>query len=72
LGLVFDATSGANTYAGDRTVVVDNGAFDCNGDGVNDLNIITGPGMVGHGLGLGLGAGGLGATPRTVHGIALK
>jgi Right handed beta helix region len=72
LGLVFDATSGANTYAGDRTVVVDNGAFDCNGDGVNDPNVISGPGVARHGLGVGFGTGGLGATPRTVHGIALK
>ncbi len=73
-GFVFDATSGANTYAGDRTVVVDNGAFDCNGDGVNDPNIISGPGMVRHGLGLGLGAGsgGPGDTARTVHGIAVR
>lgn len=72
LGLLFDATSGANTYAGDRTVVVDNGAFDCNGDGVNDPNIISGPGMARHGLALGLGTGGIGETARTVHGIALR
>jgi nitrous oxidase accessory protein NosD len=74
VGLLFDVTSGANTYAGDRTVVVDNGAFDCNGDGVNDPNIISGPGMARHGLGLGLGAGagGLGESARSVHGIALK
>ncbi len=73
-GLVFDATTGANTYAGDRTVVVDNGAFDCNGDGVNDPNIISGPGMARHGLGLGLdaGSGGPGDTARTVHGIAVR
>ncbi len=74
LGLVFDVTSGANSYAGDRIVVVDNGAFDCNGDGVNDPNIISGPGMVRHGLGSGLGGGGegVGGAVRTVHGIVVK
>ena len=71
LGLVFDATSGANTYAGDRTVVVDNGAFDCNGDGVNDPNILSGPGMARHGLGVGTG-GAVAGAPHTVHGIIVK
>ena len=71
LGLVFDVTSGANTYAGDRTLVVDNGAFDCNGDGVNDPNIIAGPGMAQHGLHLGGADPGVG-TQRTVHGIVVK
>ena len=71
LGLVFDATSGANTYAGDRSVVVDNGAFDCNGDGVNDPNILSGPGMARHGLGVGAG-GAVGGAPRTVHGITVR
>jgi len=71
LGLVFDATSGANTYAGDRSVVVDNGAFDCNGDGVNDPNILSGPGMARHGLGVGTG-GAVGGAPHTVHGITVK
>ncbi|HXI64444.1 MAG TPA: right-handed parallel beta-helix repeat-containing protein [Gemmatimonadales bacterium] len=71
LGLVFDVTSGANTYAGDRTLVVDNGAFDCNGDGVNDPNIIAGPGMARHGLHLGGADPGVG-TQRTVHGIVVK
>ncbi|HYT04387.1 MAG TPA: hypothetical protein VEM13_05840 [Gemmatimonadales bacterium] len=42
IGIFFDATTGANTFVGNRTTVVDNGAFDCNGDGVNDPNIITG------------------------------
>ena len=71
LGLLFDVTTGANTYAGDRTVVVDNGAFDCDGDGVNDPNVISGPGMARHGLQL----GGL-VSPtdpqRTVHGIVVR
>ncbi len=71
LGLVFDVTSGANTYAGDRIVVVDNGAFDCNGDGVNDPNIISGPGMARHGLGMGLSEA-AGGAPHTVHGIVVK
>lgn len=71
LGLLFDVATGANTYAGDRNVVVDNGAFDCNGDGVNDPNIISGPGMARHGLQL----GGLVSTTdrqRSVHGIVLQ
>lgn len=71
VGIIFPDSSGANTYAGDRTVVVDNGAFDCDGDGVNDPNIISGPGMARHGLQL----GGLVSTTdqqRTVHGIVVK
>ena len=71
LGLVFDASSGANTYAGDRSVVVDNGAFDCNGDGLNDPNIISGPGMARHGLGVGVGEA-VGGAPHMVHGIVVK
>ncbi len=71
LGLVFDATSGANSYAGDRNLVVDNGAFDCNGDGVNDPNIISGPGMARHGLGMGVSEA-AGGAPHTVHGIVVK
>ena len=42
VGVEFDSTTGANTYVGDPTVVVDNGAFDCNGDGVNDPNHVSG------------------------------
>ena len=69
LGLVFDQATGANTYAGNATVVVDNGAFDCDGDGVNDPNIIAGPGMARHGLQLGAA----GPDPvRTVHGIVVR
>ena len=71
LGLLFDVTSGANTYAGDRTVVVDNGAFDCNGDGLNDPNIISGPGMARHGLHVGAGDPGVGML-RAVHGIVIQ
>ena len=46
LGAVFEATTGANTFAGNVTVVVDNGNFDCDGDGAADPNIIMGPGRV--------------------------
>jgi hypothetical protein len=43
LGLVLDDTAGANVVAGvENAVVVDNGAFDCDGDGHTDPNIITG------------------------------
>jgi len=34
---------------GNVTAVIDNGSFDCDGDGVPDPNIITGPGRVLHG-----------------------
>src|SRR5437667_983553 len=53
IGLIFPATSGANTVVGNPSLVVDNGAYDCNGDGVNDPNIITGAGAVMHGVNLG-------------------
>ena len=69
VGLVFDVTSGGNGYAGDRNVVVDNGAFDCNGDGVNDPNILSGPGMSRHGLQLGETVSG---TVRVVQGITVQ
>jgi nitrous oxidase accessory protein NosD len=71
VGLVFNETTGANTYAGNATLVVDNGAFDCDGDGVNDPNIISGPGMARHGLQLGNGASGTGPV-RTVRGITVQ
>jgi len=53
IGLIFPDTSGANTVVGNPTLVVDNGAYDCNGDGVSDPNIITGAGAVMHGVNLG-------------------
>lgn len=53
LGAIFDVSSGANTLVGNQTVVIDNGAFDCDGDGTNDPNIITGRGAVQHGVNLG-------------------
>lgn len=46
LGAVFGAQTGANTLAGNSTIVVDNGSFDCDGDGVSDPNVITGSGQV--------------------------
>src|SRR2546426_10652333 len=46
LGLAFDVTTGANILVGNQNVVVDNGSFDCDGDGVADPNIINGPGRV--------------------------
>jgi nitrous oxidase accessory protein NosD len=45
-GLTFDVLSGANTVVGNQNVVIDNGALDCNGDGILDPNVITGPGTV--------------------------
>jgi parallel beta-helix repeat protein len=71
VGLLFDVTSGANTYAGDRTIVVDDGAFDCDGDGVNDPNVISGPGMARRGLHLGAAVSGTDPV-RTVGGIIVR
>ncbi len=43
LGLFLTDTTGANVVAGvQNAVVIDNGAFDCDGDGRIDPNIITG------------------------------
>jgi len=43
LGLLLDDSTGANVVAGvQNAVVIDNGAFDCDGDGRIDPNIITG------------------------------
>jgi len=71
VGLVFDATTGANIFAGSATLVVDDGAFDCDGDGVNDPNIISGPGMARHGLHLGEVVSGTDPV-RTVRGITVQ
>ena len=71
VGLVFKDSTGANTFAGDAGLVVDNGAFDCDGDGLNDRNVISGPGMTRYGLRLG-GAASVGDPQRAVHGIAIK
>jgi hypothetical protein len=69
IGLIFDATTGANTLVGNGTTVIDNGSFDCDGDGVNDPNIITGAGAVTHGVTLGEAVSG---AIRTIHGITLQ
>ncbi len=43
LGMVLDDTTGANVVTGvENDGVVDNGAFDCDGDGSIDPNVITG------------------------------
>jgi hypothetical protein len=43
LGMLLNDSTGANVVAGvENAVVVDNGAFDCDGDGRTDPNIITG------------------------------
>jgi len=69
VGLFFAGTTGANSLVGNQTVVVDDGAFDCNGDGVNDPNVITGAGAVMHGVNLGEVVSG---AVKTVHGITLQ
>jgi len=45
-GVIFDGPSGANIFVGNGGAVIDNGSFDCSGDGVSDPNIIGGPGRV--------------------------
>lgn len=49
LGAVFDVNTGANTLIGNKNVVIDNGNFDCDGDGIPDPNVITGTGKVASG-----------------------
>ena len=48
VGLFLYPTTGANTYKGNANLVVDSGAFDCDGNGTNDPNIIVGPGIAQH------------------------
>ncbi len=67
IGIFFDATTGANVFVGNQTVIVDNGAFDCNGDGVNDPNIITG--TVLHGMRPDETVSG---AVKTIHGITVQ
>src|SRR5881396_403979 len=69
VGAVFPDSSGANTLAGNGTIVVDDGAFDCDGDGLNDPNVITGAGAVRHGLHVGETVSG---AVRTVRGITVQ
>jgi hypothetical protein len=45
VGIIFAATTGANTFRGDDDYsfqVLDSGAYDCTGDGINDPNRIFG------------------------------
>lgn len=44
LGVIFDVTTGANVLTGNTVPYIDDGDFDCTGDGVADPNIITGKG----------------------------
>jgi hypothetical protein len=44
VGAIFDVPTGANIMVGNKNVVIDNGSFDCDGDGVVDPNVITGRG----------------------------
>ena len=69
IGAIFPDSSGANTLTGNGTIVVDDGAFDCDGDGLNDPNIITGAAAVRHGLHLGEAVSG---AVRTVRGITVE
>jgi hypothetical protein len=49
IGLTLDATTGANIVVlprGNTSDVIDNGSFDCDGDGQVDPNRITGPGRI--------------------------
>lgn len=50
VGIVFDVTTGLNVLTGNTVTALDNGAFDCDGDGAPDPNIITGKGRVGKGI----------------------
>ena len=66
VGAVFPDSSGANRLAGNGTIVVDDGAFDCDGDGLNDPNVITGAGAVRHGLHQGATVSSPGRTVRRI------
>jgi len=50
--VIFEATTGANVLVllGNKNLVIDNGNFDCDGDGVADPNTIAGPGRVRRGI----------------------
>ena len=50
VGAAFDVMTGANSLAGNGTIVADDGRFDCDGNGTIDPNVITGQGPVRHGL----------------------
>ena len=42
VGAVFEATTGANVFRGNGKLVRDEGAMDCDGDGLVDPNSVTG------------------------------
>ncbi len=42
VGYLLDVTTGDNRIVENRTVVVDHGDFDCDGDGIPDPNLVTG------------------------------
>jgi hypothetical protein len=67
IGILFGVTTGANVFVGSQTTIVNNGAFDCNGDGVNDPNIITG--TVRHGT---MPPDTVSGAVKTIHGITLQ
>ena len=67
IGIFFDVTTGANVFVGNQTVIVDNGAFDCNDDGRNDPNIITGTAH--HGM---RPDETVSSVVRTIHGITIQ
>lgn len=46
VGAFFDVTTGLNVLTGNTVTAVDNGAYDCDGDGAVDPNILTGKGTV--------------------------
>ena len=71
VGLVFDNTTGANTFTGNANLVADNGAFDCDGNGMNDPNIISGPGNARRGVQLSGVASGANPQHR-IYGVLLK
>ena len=52
-GIIFEVDTGANTVVGNNNVVIDNGDFDCDGDGNADPNVIGGAGAVLAGVNLG-------------------
>jgi hypothetical protein len=66
LGMLLNDSTGANVVAGvNNDVVIDNGAFDCNGDGQIDPNIVTG----GARRGTVPGEAAINALSRKAHGV---
>lgn len=66
LAAIFEETTGANVLVLLSNLVVIDNAFplDCNGDGLGDPNIITGPGRVRRGVPLGISPTGTEGTTR--------